>query len=342
MKKRDPSAEVGIDVIGDIHGYADHLKALLEQMGYRKTKGAYRHEARTVIFVGDLIDRGPKQVEVYRLVRDMCEAGSAQCVLGNHEFNAIGFTTPHPETGAPLREHNSRNVEQHEAFLNQVKKEREPNLYEEIIDWFRILPVWIDRDDLRVVHACWHEDSRQTLSSYVDDKGRFTTEGLMTALTRGTEAYDAVDILLKGPEVRLPNGLTFRDPQGSVRRKARVKWWDHGATTYRTALIVSPDVVDKLPDSELQDQDRRFAYLDSKPLFFGHYWLDEELHVKHESAVCLDYSIAKDGALVAYRWSGETKLQSDNLHAVPKPTVGDRTWPAQPYQSSSVGGSAVG
>mgnify|MGYP001821969897 CR=1 FL=1 len=56
MKKRDPGADVGIDVVGDIHGYADHLKALLEQMGYRKTKGAYRHDARTALaaYVGFL------------------------------------------------------------------------------------------------------------------------------------------------------------------------------------------------------------------------------------------------------------------------------------------------
>jgi hypothetical protein len=46
-----------------------------------------------MIFVGDFIDRGPQQREVLRIARAMCEAGSASAVLGNHEFNAIGWAT---------------------------------------------------------------------------------------------------------------------------------------------------------------------------------------------------------------------------------------------------------
>ncbi|MBU2533765.1 MAG: metallophosphoesterase [Alphaproteobacteria bacterium] len=106
-------------MIGDVHGHADELQTLLEQMGYRESSGAYLNETRIALFVGDLIDRGPKQVDVYRLVRNMCEAGTAQCVLGNHELNAIGFATFDPETG-PLRAHSERNREQHQAFLDQA------------------------------------------------------------------------------------------------------------------------------------------------------------------------------------------------------------------------------
>jgi hypothetical protein len=77
------------DVIGDIHGQFDKLVELLLHLGYSESQGVYRHPSRTAIFVGDLIDRRPKQVETVDLVRGMVEAGSALCVMGNHEFNAI-------------------------------------------------------------------------------------------------------------------------------------------------------------------------------------------------------------------------------------------------------------
>jgi hypothetical protein len=63
------------DVIGDIHGHAGKLTALLRKMGYRHHLGAWRHPERTVIFVGDLIDRGPGHLETIRIVREMLDAG---------------------------------------------------------------------------------------------------------------------------------------------------------------------------------------------------------------------------------------------------------------------------
>ena len=51
------------DIIGDVHGQAGKLEALLEAMGYRNHSGAYRHPSRKAIFVGDFVDRGPRQVD---------------------------------------------------------------------------------------------------------------------------------------------------------------------------------------------------------------------------------------------------------------------------------------
>lgn len=48
------------DFIGDIHGHADKLVALLQKLGYTKINGSYAHPERKVLFVGDYIDRGPK------------------------------------------------------------------------------------------------------------------------------------------------------------------------------------------------------------------------------------------------------------------------------------------
>jgi hypothetical protein len=60
MASSELISHAGFDIIGDVHGYADQLRNMLDQLGYRETSGAYRHPNRTVIFVGDIIDRGPK------------------------------------------------------------------------------------------------------------------------------------------------------------------------------------------------------------------------------------------------------------------------------------------
>jgi hypothetical protein len=94
------------DIIGDIHGQADKLHALLARLGYRERDGAHRHPDRTAIFVGDFIDRGPRQLDSVTTVRRMTDAGSALAIMGNHEFNAIAWHTPDPDRpGEFLRPH---------------------------------------------------------------------------------------------------------------------------------------------------------------------------------------------------------------------------------------------
>jgi hypothetical protein len=90
------SERKGYDVIGDVHGCAAELHTLLNALDYRvnEASGAYEHPERQAIFVGDLVDRGPGQLDVLRTVKRMVEAGSAQIVMGNHEFNAIAYDTP--------------------------------------------------------------------------------------------------------------------------------------------------------------------------------------------------------------------------------------------------------
>lgn len=71
------------DFIGDVHGCADELKALLAQLGYAPD---FSHpENRRLVFVGDLVDRGPKVIEAATLVMDAVACGRALCVPGNHD-----------------------------------------------------------------------------------------------------------------------------------------------------------------------------------------------------------------------------------------------------------------
>ena len=80
------------DVIGDVHGCLPELLALLEKLGYALTRdgsgravNAAHPAGRRVIFLGDLVDRGPDSPGVLRLVMGMVAAGTALAVPGNHE-----------------------------------------------------------------------------------------------------------------------------------------------------------------------------------------------------------------------------------------------------------------
>lgn len=115
----------GFDVIGDVHGCAHKLEGLLRDLGYERSGGAYRHAEpggeRQDIFVGDLVDRGLQQIKTLEVVRAMVDSGSAQMVMGNHEFNAISFATRDPERpGEFVRPHNKKNVKQHKVFTDQL------------------------------------------------------------------------------------------------------------------------------------------------------------------------------------------------------------------------------
>jgi protein phosphatase len=78
------------DIIGDVHGCFDELKELLERLGYSiNGETAIPPEGRKAVFVGDLVDRGPKVVQVLRLAMKMVEQGTAFCVPGNHDVKLM-------------------------------------------------------------------------------------------------------------------------------------------------------------------------------------------------------------------------------------------------------------
>jgi protein phosphatase len=80
------------DIIGDVHGCADELEALLRELGYRyeADTAAYRHpDGRKLIFLGDLVDRGPRILDSYQIARRMVETGQALCVPGNHDMKLV-------------------------------------------------------------------------------------------------------------------------------------------------------------------------------------------------------------------------------------------------------------
>jgi protein phosphatase len=79
------------DIIGDIHGCLAELEALLDRLGYAPdaTAGRTHPDGRKVVFLGDLVDRGPSIPGVLQLAMKMVAAESALCVPGNHEMKLL-------------------------------------------------------------------------------------------------------------------------------------------------------------------------------------------------------------------------------------------------------------
>ena len=146
-----------IDIIGDIHGHAKELIAILQKLDYDDKYGYYSHpENRTVVFVGDFIDRGPKIRETLKIVKAMCDNGTAKAVMGNHEYNAILFHTKNKKSGGYYRKHGEKEIDQHHKTLEEFKEN--PNEWNEYLEWFKTLPLFIETESYRVVHAYWNKD----------------------------------------------------------------------------------------------------------------------------------------------------------------------------------------
>lgn len=283
----------GYDLIGDVHGCARSLRALLERLGYARADGVYRHPARRAVFVGDFIDRGPHQREVLDIVRPMVDADTALAVMGNHEYNAIAYYTPKPEGDGHLRPRSAKNTRQHRVFLDAFGDR--PAEHAGVIDWFKALPLWLDLGELRVIHACWDPRWLERIREYQGDGGSLGDALLEASAEPDSWQYEAIETILKGPEIPLPPGIRFRDKDGTERQTMRVRWWDPDATTHRAAYY-GPE----LP-----------------PVFVGHYWLEGEPAPLAPNVACLDYSVAKPGGkLVAYRFDGERRIAAENYRWV--------------------------
>lgn len=325
------TTEAGYDIIGDIHGCATQLEALLVELGYQTPDGTaeYRHPNRQAVFVGDLIDRGDEQLRVLQIVKSMVEAGSAKIVMGNHEFNAIAYDTEWPPgSGKFLRAHDDpdnpwseKNANQHQAFLDQVTGQDRRRY----LEWFKSIPLWLDLGGVRVVHACWHADSIALVEQRCGSPTPFgEVDHLVAATDDQDPLYQAVETLLKGPEISLVahDQLPYHDKDGFPRDNARMQWWNGGARTLRDVAemggnftTAAGDRYPELPEIELLGDTQSYVYDGGIPVVYGHYW--RQGSPKHQDdwtdyTACVDFSAVKNGTLTAYRWSGEKQIRPDH------------------------------
>ncbi len=151
------------DIIGDVHGCATELELLLATLGYRmawdgKAVTVSPPEGRRAIFVGDLVDRGPRSPDVLRLVKAMVEAGTALCVVGNHDDK--------------LKRHLSgKKVKPTHGLAETIEQlaAEPPEFAREVRDWLDglISHYVLDGGDLVVAHAGIKEEMQGRASGAV-------------------------------------------------------------------------------------------------------------------------------------------------------------------------------
>ncbi|MFW5823424.1 MAG: metallophosphoesterase [Marinobacter sp.] len=309
------TASRGYDIIGDIHGCARTLEHLLEQMGYHRRNGIYQHPKRQAIFIGDIIDRGPRIREALHLVRNMVEQGSARIVMGNHEYNALGYCTrARPGSGKTfLREHNPR----HDRLIRETLEQFDhyPREWNEFLEWFLTMPLFIEEEDFRVVHACWDE---RLIRQFQQSQGGACIDEDFLHASAAIESFagQVMDTLLRGTDLPLPDGTSITGRDGYTRKFFRTKFWAENPKTYGDVVFQPDPLPEEVARRELSEKERReiLSYPPvERPVFVGHYWMEGEPAPLKPNVACLDYSAVKYGKLVAYRMDGEQELRPEKF-----------------------------
>ncbi len=149
MSLIQPLPDGPLDIVGDIHGEYQALSQLIRHLGYDE-HGAHP-EGRMLVFVGDFCDRGPDSPSVLALARRWIEAGRAVAVIGNHEINLLREDAK-DGSGWFFDERMARDDRKYAPYRRPDAAQRD-----EIIELLSLLPIALERADLRVVHAAWRE-----------------------------------------------------------------------------------------------------------------------------------------------------------------------------------------
>ncbi|WP_201534835.1 metallophosphoesterase [Psychrobacter ciconiae] len=306
-----------IDIIGDIHGNADKLKGLLNQLNYRHN-GTYFEppSGHRALFIGDLIDRGSQELATLEIVFAMIDNDVADAVMGNHEYNALAFATPNPyQPEEYLRSHSEVHRRQHEAFLKEAPMGSEQHRY--WLKRFYEIPLWLETDYACFVHACWDVDSMAVLKPLLTENNCLAYDALVATSQKDTPEFDALERVLKGVETPLPEGLVMVDKEGAERKNVRVRWWldDLQSKTIHEIARAPKSNLALIPTDALAEN-INFALKTQKPVFVGHYWLTGNPEPLSPQVICTDYSAAVDsGYLTCYQLDTKNPLplSADNF-----------------------------
>lgn len=166
------------DLIGDVHGCCDELEELLNKMGYRaggtsvNVPGVLQHyyhpEGRKAVFLGDIVDRGPRILDAVKLVQGMVESGAALAVQGNHESKVLRHfrasrPEPRPSILQTLRE------------IEALSPESQKQVIRGMVDFFDALPhhLVLASGNLVAAHAGLREDLQGRDSPLVRNQALF-------------------------------------------------------------------------------------------------------------------------------------------------------------------------
>jgi hypothetical protein len=299
------------DIIGDVHGQATLLKKLLLKLGYRKGENGFFHHERKAVFVGDFINRGPEIRKTIKLIRKMVRNGNAFAILGNHEINAILFDMKDVD-GKPLIK------EPRKSYLSLFKTINEyvdrPEQWEKHLRWMRSLPLFLEFDNIRFVHACWSNQAVEYLKLKLAEG--YDSDNIFRKYYKSpkSELGINISILTKGVDMKMPGDLKIVNNKGVIPLSFRLSWWEKPkGKTFRKMSFESKF---KLPAYTIPDEilPETFFYSKNEPLvFFGHYCRGRGPHIIKSNICCVDSCVSRTKVLTAYSWRGEKVLNPENL-----------------------------
>ena len=267
-----------IDIVGDVHGEIDALLSLMHHLGYDDDGTHTDH--RRLVFVGDLTDRGPDSPAVIDLVKSLVKTDRAQCVLGNHDLNIL----------LGDRKHDNHWFFGEKSSLDSLDEPTpavlaDDNIRQRVLEFFGSLPLVLEREGLRVVHACWDdgmvEIARRTNEVVALYKAHVAAidarheDSCLSDLDRKIarelehQNLNPVKVLTSGKERRVKT--PFR-ASGKDRYEERVHWWED--------------------------------YTANPLCVFGHYSNYRGETNLSSRAICVDFAVAK-------RWQERKQLSFD-------------------------------
>lgn len=336
-----------LDIVGDIHGEYEALQNLLAHLGY----DAYgqHSQGRTLVFVGDFVDRGPDSPSVLAFAEKLVRSGRAVAVLGNHEINLIREDAK-DGSGWYFDERVERDHHKYHPYKRPALVQRA-----DIVNFLGGLPVALERVDLRIVHAAWIPDKIEAIRTLPLGSVRQHYDEFEQAADRFS-ASSGLDKRVDEEAISWGHGLEHKDrPPPFMEARAQ-----HDANKQMmNPLKVLTSGVERIGSVPFFSGGRwRFAeraawwddYSDPVPVVVGHYWRrvqeidrttvgkgDADLfqgiapfawHGKLGNVFCVDFSVGgrwserKDGKnagknfrLAALRWPEKT-LQFDDGETV--------------------------
>ncbi len=263
-----PLVEGPLDIVGDVHGEIDALRALFGKLGY--DEAGSHPDARRLVFVGDLCDRGPDSPAVIELVKGLVERGRAQCVVGNHELNLLRNEQKHGNHWYFEGDHSH-----HEATFGPTKRVTAEEAIA-IRAFLCTLPVALERTDLRVVHAAWRTADVEAcrachgtvLAAYDDfDRQAQETEQAKRLAVAGRAERHAYDKAIKAETPAPPflHNVAAHEEYYQMSNPIRV------LTSGVERIAKSPFYA--AGKWRFVERVRWWTdYQDATPVVFGHYW----------------------------------------------------------------------
>ncbi|GAB2458854.1 hypothetical protein GCM10027082_06900 [Comamonas humi] len=345
MSLVQPLPDGPVDIVGDIHGEYDALMQLLHHLGY---DAEARHpEQRTLIFVGDFCDRGPDSPAVLHKIRQWVEAGRAAAVLGNHEINLLREDAK-DGAGWFFDARVESDNRKYAPYARPTEAERRA-----IPAFLQQLPIALERDDLRVVHAAWIDPKIAT--------ARMLTPGSIAHDYDALEAAAAAHARMLGIRERMDAEkaawpYSIEEEQRSPPFMAAHAENELNKSMFNPLKVLTCGIERRGREPFFAGGKWRFVervawwdeYDDPTPVVVGHYWrrvqpIDRKLlgkgdmdmfayigpfawHGKRRNVFCVDYSVGarwtarlagrapeQDFKLAALRWPERQLMFDDGL-----------------------------